>query len=281
MNKVYWFPFKEPIFLHCGTLEMNNTLIKGIKIIEMLCHSDKPLRLTDIANELDLVKSNVHRLLHALVEQNYVIKDEKTGEYNASIKLWELGSAVLSKLDLRKHSEKWMDSLTQLTSESVHLSIIDNMQVVYVHKIDSPNPIRAYTQIGGRVPLFCVATGKIMLAYQSDVFIERVAKSLEAFTPNTITNPKKLFAEVEKIRKQGYAVNKGEWREGVYGVATPISDGSGNVIAAIGLSGPANRFKPQKIKEFAQLLTQASSAITFALGGGNGHLNLQRITHLW
>jgi len=260
---------------------MNNTLINGIHILEILCHSERSMKLTEIANELGLVKSNVHRVLQALVAHNYVIKDGRSGEYSASIKLWELGSAVLSKLDLRKYSEKWMDSLSQLTSESSHLSIIDKMEVVYVHKIDSPKPIRAYTQIGGRAPIYAVATGKMMLAYQSDVFIERVAKNLQQHTANTIVNPKKLFLEIEKIRKQGYAVNKGEWRDGVYGVAAPISDGSGGVIAAIGVSGPAAAFKPQKIREFAQLLAQASSAITSALGGDKGHANLQRITHIW
>ncbi len=260
---------------------MNNTLINGLQIIEILCHSERSLKLTDISNETGLVKSNVHRLLQALTAHNYVIRDERNGEYSASIKLWELGSAVLSKLDLRTHSEKWMDSLSQLTSQSSHLSVIDHMEVVYVHKIDSPNPIRAYTQIGGRVPIYAVATGKVMLAYQSDVFIQRVASNLQQFTPNTITTQKKLLLEIDKIRKQGYAVNKGEWRDGVYGVAAPISDGSGSVIAAIGVSGPAAGFKPRKIREYAQLLTQASSAITFALGGDKGYTNLQRITHMW
>lgn len=101
---------------------MNNTLVKGLSIIELLAHSERPLGLTDIANELDLAKSNVHRLLQALTEAKYIVRDERTSRYTASIKLWELGSAVLSKLDLRLHAEHVMDRLLAQTRETVHLS---------------------------------------------------------------------------------------------------------------------------------------------------------------
>ncbi|SPU49450.1 IclR family transcriptional regulator [Bordetella trematum] len=256
---------------------MNNTLIKGLQVVELLAHSDTPQSLTDIANRLGLAKSNVHRLLIALSELKYVIRDESSGRYNASIKLWELGSAVLGKLDLKRHAEHWMSTLKDQTGETVHLSVLDRDEVVYVHKIESDNPIRAYTQIGGRVPAYCVATGKAMLAYRSAETLQRVTASLVQITPATIAQPKRFLQEIEKIRKQGYAVNRGEWREGVYGVAAPILDGSGQVIAALGLSGPSTRFRATQIKQFAEKLGRATEGITQSLGG---HAALPTLAHV-
>lgn len=245
---------------------MNNTLIKGLAIIELLAHSERTLGLTEIASGLDLGKSNVHRLLQALADARYIVRDERTGRYAAAIKLWELGSAVLSKLDLRMHAEQVMEDLLATTQETVHLSILDGDEVVYVHKLDSPNPVRAYTQIGGRAKAHCVATGKAMLAFHSPSTLERLSQQLEARTPRSIVTPEQFLQEMARVRSQGYAVNKGEWNESVYGIASPITDVSGQVVAALGLSGPKERFKVAQIKTFAPLIVEAAMRISRRLG---------------
>ncbi|HET8596931.1 MAG TPA: IclR family transcriptional regulator [Castellaniella sp.] len=257
---------------------MNNTLIKGLQVIELLAHSSTPMSLTEIARALGLTKSNVHRLLAALSDSDYVIRDPDQGGYTASIRLWELGSAVLSKLDLRTHAAHRMESLAEQTGESVHLSIQDRDEVVYVHKVDSPNPIRAYSQIGGRAPIHCVATGKAMLAFKSRESLLWSTRHLQAHTEATITRPEAMLAEAERIRRQGYAVNAGEWREGVHGVGVPIFDGTGQVIAAIGLSGPKDRFTPEHIEECADLLKHAAQDIMAHMGSNPSQHTL---THLY
>jgi IclR family KDG regulon transcriptional repressor len=245
---------------------MNNTLVKGLSIIELLAHSDRALGLTEIAASLGLAKSNVHRLLQALTETHYIVRDENSGRYTAAIKLWELGSAVLSKLDLRVHAEQIMERLLTQTRETVHLSVLDGNEVVYVHKLDSPNPVRAYTQIGGRASASCVATGKAMLAFRSADALQSVVGSLVAHTKFSIVEPAKFMQEMSRIRAQGYAVNKGEWNENVCGVASPVTDASGGVVAALGLSGPKERFKAATIKEFAPLVVEAATQISERLG---------------
>jgi len=245
---------------------MNNTLVKGLAIVELLAHSDRALGLTEIAVELDLGKSNVHRLLQALVEARFILRDERSGRYAAAIKLWELGSAVLSKLDLRMHAEQVMDELLARTQETVHLSVLDGDEVVYVHKLDSPNPVRAYTQIGGRAKAHCVATGKAMLAFHSPAMLERISQQLVARTPKSITVPEQFLQEMARVRSQGYAVNKGEWNENVCGIASPVSDVSGQVVAALGLSGPKERFKAAQIKTFAPLIVDAAARVSRQLG---------------
>ena len=245
---------------------MNNTLVKGLGIIELLAHSERPFGLTEIATALDLAKSNVHGLLQALTDAHYIVRDERTGRYSASIKLWELGSAVLSRLDLRVHAEQVMDRLLAQTRETVHLSVLDGDEVVYVHKLDSPNPVRAYTQIGGRAMAPCVATGKAMLAFRPQAVLERISQCLEGPTSATVVDPKKFLREMTRIRVQGFALNRGEWNENVYGIASPVTGVSGSVVAALGLSGPKERFKPAQIKNFSSLIVEAAAQVSMRLG---------------
>jgi IclR family transcriptional regulator, KDG regulon repressor len=246
---------------------MNNTLLKGLAVLELLSRSDRPLNLTQIGRELGMVKSNVHRLMLALVETHFVLRDEDTGHYTASIKLWELGSAVLGKLDLRRHAERQMEALMSATSESVHLSVLDGLEVVYVHKVDSPNPVRAYTQIGGRAPAYCVATGKAQLAFSGSGLLQEIAGRLRRHTEHTVTDPEAFLRELRKVREQGWAVNRAEWRDNVWGVAAPIKDARGSVIAALGVSGPAERFRKTKLQSLGEAVVAAANDVAYALGG--------------
>lgn len=246
---------------------MNNTLIKGLGLLEVLAHSERSMGVTELANRMGIGKSNVHRLLQALVELGYARRDEASGSYAASIRLWELGSAVLANLDLRRAAQAWMEWLLEQTRETVHLSVLDGDEVVYVHKVDSPEPVRAYSQIGGRAPAHCVATGKAMLAWLPEQRIEAVSRRLRAFSPRTLTEPAEFIRELERVRQLGYAVNRGEWRESVGGLAAPVRDPSGQVVAAVGLSGPIERLRPSSFKTLSVDVIRAAQGIGEALAG--------------
>lgn len=247
---------------------MNNTLLKGLAVVELLARSEKGLTQAQIGRELGIVRSNVHRLMQALEETRFVWRDEESGTYSASIRLWELGSAVLAKLDLRRHAQRQMEELMHATGESVHLSVLDGVQVVYVHKVESLNPVRAYTQIGGRAEAFCVATGKVQLAHASPSLLDDLSRSLRAYTDRTITEPRAFLREMKRIREAGFATNRGEWRDGVWGIAAPITDARGAVIAALGISGPADRFRRGTIDKWVQAVMASAIEVSQALGGG-------------
>lgn len=256
---------------------MNNTLLKGLSVLELLSRSDRPLNLTQIGRELGMAKSNVHRLMQALVETRFVLRDEDSGTYSPSIKLWELGSAVLGKLDLRRHAEAQMDALMELTGESVHLSVLDGTEVVYVHKIDSASPVRAYTQIGGRVPAYCVATGKAQLAFGGERVVELACAALKRHTDATIVDREEFLKDMQKVRQRGYAINRAEWREGVWGLAAPVMDARGFVIAAVGISGPAARFRKSILPTWAAAVIATAAEISDALGGSRSETALGRL----
>ncbi|MEO6625492.1 MAG: IclR family transcriptional regulator, partial [Burkholderiaceae bacterium] len=241
---------------------MNNTLVKGLQLLELLARSERPLGVSDLAAKLALGKSNVHRLLQALVELGYVQKNEPRGTYQASLKLWEVGTALASRMSVKTSALAAMERLLTRTRETVHLSVLDGDEVVYLHKLDSPEPVRAYSEIGGRAPAHCVATGKAILAWQSEQYLSVLVGRLQRHTPKTITDPHDFLRDLERVRSNGYAVNRGEWRETVWGIGSPITNSEGVVVAAIGVSGPSSRIKPAHIKELASEVMAAAATVS-------------------
>lgn len=215
---------------------MNNTLVNGLEILEYLSSVRAGRGVSEIALALGFGKSTVHRTLRGLVEAGYVWQDAERGDYHLTLKLFKIGSAALCQAQLRQAAAAVMEDLRAATRETVHLSVLDGDDVVYLHKLDGVEPVRAYSMVGGRAPACCVATGKALLAF--DAPVRPVRPSAVRHTPMTITGMAEFAAELERIRGTGYAINRGEWRERIWGVAAPIRDDLGRVVAAVGVSGP-------------------------------------------
>jgi IclR family KDG regulon transcriptional repressor len=246
--------------------QMDKTLVNALHILELLALSDRPQGVTELATALKLSKSSVHRPLSTLVRLGYVHQDEDTGRYTATLRMWEVGSTVLARLDLKKVAATPMAQLAQGTGETVHLSVLDGSDVVHIDKIECEHAIRAYSRVGGRVPCHCIATGKAMLAFQADDLIASVAKDLRKATPETIIDRKHFLTELAQIRRTGIAISRGAWQEGVDGIAAPIRDASGAVVAGIGISGPAIRLRSQARARYAPMVADAAAKISRALG---------------
>jgi DNA-binding IclR family transcriptional regulator len=159
-----------------------------------------------------------------------------------------------------------MQQLARLTKETIHLSILDGMDVIYLNKIESPHPVRAYSTIGGRAPAHCVASGKALLAWQGNAFLQGLEPRLATPTSRSIANRDALFDELAKIRRQGFAVNRGEWRDGVGGIAAIVFDMAGAPVAAIGISGPLERLRPATVRKYSQLVVDAACNLSRSLG---------------
>ncbi|MGE4369431.1 MAG: IclR family transcriptional regulator [Burkholderiaceae bacterium] len=245
---------------------MDKTFLKGLVLLEAMANSEKSCGVTELASQLALTKSNVHRLLQGLVHQGFARKVPETGRYELTVKLWELGAKVFQRLDLRREALPYMKLLADETQETVHLSILDGTDVLYVEKIDSPQPVRAYTTVGGRAPAQCVATGKAMLAWAPEEVIAQVAEQLQRYTPRSIVTAQELHRQLQRTRLLGYAVNTGEWREQVIGVAAPVRDATGAVVGALGISGPAERITDQVISDSVPRLIELAGSISARLG---------------
>jgi DNA-binding IclR family transcriptional regulator len=245
---------------------LDTTLLKGLEVLQALAFSDAARGVSDLARELGLTRSNAHRTLKTLCAAGYVRQNETNGNYECTLKLFQLGGAVLARVNVKQVAEPLMEALAAKTQETVHLSVLDDSDVIYLHKIDSPQPVRAYSTVAGRAPAYAVATGKALLAFQSDGYLSRLENKLEAFTPKTLATMSSLRHEIETIRQQGYAINRGEWRASVCGLAAPIFDASRRAVAAVGISGPVERLKTTALKAFTPDVVQAARSISQSLG---------------
>jgi DNA-binding IclR family transcriptional regulator len=245
---------------------MDKTLVKGLEVLEALAQSEAQRGVSELARELGLTKSNVHRTLQTLCAAGYVRQDAQSGAYECTMKIPKIAAAILGRVDMKRVAEPHMQALAGATQETVHLSVLDDTDVFYVHKIDSPLPVRAYSEISGRAPAYCVATGKALLAFQDDSYLERFGERLHAHTARTIGTRAQLRQELAQVRQQGYAINRGEWRETVGGLAAPIFDAHRRPLAAIGISGPVERLRPPKLKTFTPDVLRAAREISEALG---------------
>ena len=250
---------------------MDKTLLKGLMVLEAVTDVDNPPRTIDaLAARVGLTRSNTHRTLQTLIHAGYVIKDDEGGGYRGAVRLFELAARQLAQLDVRKLAAPYMRTLADQTGETVHLSVLDGFDVVYVDKIDSPQPIRAYSMIGGRAPAYAVATGKALLAYQSDGYVERYATSCSG-TRRPPSSPCRCSDELRKVVRAGYAINRGEWREGVGGLAVALFNSLDQPVAA-GHLRPLDRLSAARMKQLAPDVAACAQAISQGMGYRGGFL---------
>ncbi|MFO0992913.1 MAG: IclR family transcriptional regulator [Hyphomicrobiales bacterium] len=240
---------------------MEKTVVKGLKVIEALANSTSARSLTDLANECGLTKSNAHRLLRTLETCGYVRHDPNARAFEPTLRPWDLGNRIFNRMDLRVIALPYLEELAALTTETTHLSILDEGEVIYIGKVDSVHAVRTYVEIGDRAPAYCCATGKAMLAYMPDDVVRDVSRNMKQFTKNTIASPAKLKADLELIRNQGYSKTEGEWQAGVLGFATAIKTPSGEVAGAIGVAGPEERMRKSDLKQMVTALRAAARRI--------------------
>jgi DNA-binding IclR family transcriptional regulator len=243
---------------------MDSTTVKALRALEWLCQRETPTGVTEMSTSLGMVKSNAHRVLTTLESMGYAASLQD-GRYQATLKMWEVGSSVLDRLDVKQVARPEMEALSKLTGETVHLSLLDGADVVYVDKVESSQPVRAYSRIGGRAPAHAVATGKALLAFVDDLDA-LLPKKLVEFTPLSIRDRDSLMKELESVRRLGYSINRGEYREGVCGVGAPIRNERGEVVAAIGISGPNGRLSPARLKGFAPQVFESARKVSLSLG---------------
>jgi len=242
----------------------DKTLTKGLALLELLIVQPELDGVTKLARALGWMPSNVHRTLQTLVECGYVSVHQ--GRYCATLRLWTLGALVSARLDIKSLLAPVLSAIAHETQESAHLSILDGSEVVYIDKVESSQPVRAYSRIGGRAPAYAVATGKALLAHQSDDVIQRLAPNLKPFTSSTITELDLLACHLSEVRETGIAFNRGEWRDQVWGIASPVIDAEGRVVAAIGISGPSDRFSPMASARFVPLVRDAGRKASALMG---------------
>ena len=241
---------------------------RTLDIIEALAVNRTGIGVTELSKGLNLHKSTVHRLLTTLMVRKYVEQDSESGKYRLSVKLFELGNAVLSKLNMRAHALPFLRELRDRTRETVQLSIVDQNEVLYIDVLESPEKIGVKAAIGERVPLYCTASGKIWLAGLPDDRFMEVLRGLDfkSHTPSTITSVEKLKDDVLKARESSVARDLGEYDEDLYGLGAAIKNYRGRVIACISLAVPSSRYQEAAFNDLAKMVKEAADKICYSVG---------------
>lgn len=239
-----------------------SSVTNAARLLKQFSARDREFGVSELARRLGLGKSTVHRLLVTLAEQHLVEQDEFTGRYRLGLAIYDLGAAVATGLDLHEAIMPSMEQLRAATGETVQVAVLDGRHVVYIERLDSPNTLRLFLEVGRRNWAHCTGTGKVLLAYQSDVELETLLDGweLEPVTTHTITDHRALREALRDVRSQGYAHNLGESELGVLSVSGPIRDATSRVRAAISVAGPQQRMEPMLDKITLAVLEMAALA---------------------
>ncbi|HEY2933409.1 MAG TPA: IclR family transcriptional regulator [Acidobacteriota bacterium] len=243
------------------------SLDRALRILEVLASSDRGLGISEVSRRVKLPASTSHRLLSTLSHRGFVTQlgDET---YQLGHKVVEMGQTYLEASQLCRTVRPFLENVGGRTGESAFLVVADRGEAFYVDKVESPRMLRVFSRIGHRAPLYCTASGKILLSGYADDQLKRYLKQtrLIRLTRNTITSAAALRAEVQNIRHRGYAYDLEECEGGARCIAVPLCGFNGRVLAALSVSGPSSRLSRKKMEEVAGFLTGVGKQISAQLG---------------
>lgn len=251
--------------------EYKNTELTSVKnalrILRSFTMENNQKGVLEIARELGISKSSVHRILQTLSTEGFVKQARNSSKYELGLSVVELNSIYLQHLDIYEESLNSLIELTKKTGETSHLAVLENENIVYLNKVEFSPSLGIRSHIGYHNSIHCTGTGKVLLAYsEPDVLNRILQKPLERITDKTITDPNVLLKELETVKLLGYGMAKGESRDQITSIAVPVRNYKGNVIAAINLVGPSTKFADEKIKYYLNLLLSEAAIISRRIG---------------
>jgi DNA-binding IclR family transcriptional regulator len=225
------------------------------------------LGVTELGRKLGVHKATASRLIATLAERGFVERDPLTEKFRLGYGLISLAGSAVGGNDLVRAARPILDELAERTTETVNLGVLTGDSVVYVDQITGTRAIVSVSWVGRRTPLHCTSNGKVILAFSTEVERERLLRApLTKLTPKTITDVRKLRAQLEEIRVRGYAQTMEELEEGLNAVSAPVRGMNGELVAALSVSGPAFRMRPVDLPRMGKLTAEAARAISRRLG---------------
>lgn len=228
-------------------------------------HASSGLGVSELARRAQLSKSTAFRVL-GMLERNGVVERIGTN-YRLGARLHHLGLSVYAPGHerIRDLLIPFLTDLYEHTHETVHLATLHGSEVIYLAKLYGHRPVPSPSRVGGRMPAHCTAVGKVLLAYDADAATEALANPLRSFTGHTITDPRALAAELDRIRRAGIAFDDEESQPGLSCVAVPVRDPGGRPVAALSVAGVTGRIDAQRhARTLRRVAAAAAQAVTHA-----------------
>jgi DNA-binding IclR family transcriptional regulator len=240
---------------------------RTLDVLEALSARRTPTGISELAHQVGLHVSTVHRLLATLVDRGYVRQDPESSRYHLGSRVFALASAADIHLDLRLVARPYIERLMRTVGETANLVTATDGEVIYIDQVESLHLVKMFTQPGMRAPLYCTGSGKVFLAFRPAEQIEPIlAGPLRRFTARTLTSRRSLETELATIRRDGYAVDNEEMEEGVRCLAVPIFDRRGDIVGALSVSGPTSRMTQPRVAGIAQQARGIARELSTQLG---------------
>ena len=244
------------------------TVLNSLELLEAFKGEKPELGVSELSKILKLHKNKIFRLLATLEYMGYIEQDTFTENYRLGLKSLELGQSFIHHLRLLSIAKPVLKELVGKIKESAYVGVIREKNVIYLDIVEADQVLKVASRVGNMLPIYATAIGKSQIAFESKDSIEKLLPDkLKAFTKNTITDKDNLFTELEKIRRQGYAIDNEELDEGVICVGAPLRDYTTHIIGGISVSAPVIRTTPEKLKNIIiPLAIEASNTISGKLG---------------
>ncbi len=244
------------------------TLHRVIAILDCFSFERPVLGVREVARMVHLSSSTTGRLMASLKSLGLLSQNPSTHSYSLGARVLTWAGVYAGTLDIRNTALPAIAELHQETRETISLYILEGNERVCVERMESPENVRIIARLGRRLPLYAGSAGKVFLAFMPNQRREDILSTvpLVPLTPNTISDLPTLRKELDCIRQQGYAVSQGEWTQDASGVAAPVFDQTGNIIAALTISGPSQRFTPEAIARYIPVATRVARQISRDLG---------------
>ena len=224
------------------------------------------LSLTEIADEVGISKSTVHRLLATLVFKRFLIRDSASGKYHLGYRFLEMASQAFDDVN-QQWALPYLRGLADECGETVDLAVLDDDHVIYLQVIESHQRVKLAAAMGQRLPAFCTATGKAFLAFIPESRVKKIlGTSLIKYTQNTHTELEDLERDLRETRERGFAISEQEYEKDINAVAAPILAADGYPLAAIAIAGPSFRLTRERMLLLGRTIQKVITSITHDVG---------------
>jgi len=239
------------------------TNLRTLLILEIMGKSDRPMTPTEINQHLDLPKQTVHRLCNTLEEEGFLTRELYGKRLQPSSRLKKLASGVLYNSRDKVGIRQILIDISSQVRETVNFVVPEESGMMYLDRVETDWPFRIQLPVGSNVPFHCTASGKCFLASLSSAQRKRTveAMKLEAVTPNTYCDTENLLAELQRIAKQGYAVDNQEFMEDMIAIAVPVKDKNNRFCAAIAFHAPMQRMNLSQAIERKDIMLEGAAKL--------------------
>lgn len=243
-------------------------LDRALKIFELLSINSRGLSIADISNSLDYPRNSVFRIISTLFDSGYLIKDEELKTYYLSRKMLTLGIQAYTDPSIVEISLPEMHKLVSKYGETVPLGIIRDGNGIVLEEVAGTHSFRYVLEPGKQFNIHTSAAGKSIMAFLPPIdFSKNIEKiNFKKFNKRTITSLEKFYSELKKVRKNGYAIDNAEEIEGMHCLGAPIFNGSGDPVAAIWITGPAERIRQENYEKIGLEVKLHADRISKNLG---------------